>query len=92
MDLSGLQGNSLPHHSLHHSLQKDFCSSAYSVSSPTFFTDLGVCFAAVVQQSFPLLKYVLLEVQSLSPMGLALASGGSVLELAALALVLRGSF
>jgi len=44
MDLSGLQGHSLPHQGLHHGLQgKSLCTSIWSTSSPFFFTDLGVC-------------------------------------------------
>jgi len=42
--LHGLQGDSLPHHGLHHELQgKTLCSGVPSNSSPSFFTDLGVC-------------------------------------------------
>jgi len=44
MELTGLQGDNLPHHSLHHELQgKGLCSGTWSTSSPSFFTDLGVC-------------------------------------------------
>ena len=43
MGLHGLQGHSLPHHGLHHGLQENLCSSAWSSSSPSFFTELGVC-------------------------------------------------
>jgi len=44
VDLHGLRGNSLPHHGLHHELQgKTPCSSVSNTSSPSFFTDLGVC-------------------------------------------------
>jgi len=43
-DLHGLQGDNLPHHGLQHELQgKALCSSVSSTSSPSFFTDLGVC-------------------------------------------------
>ena len=42
-NLHGLQGHSLPHHGLHHRLQRNLCSSAWSTSFPAFFTDLGVC-------------------------------------------------
>jgi len=42
MDLQGLQGDSLPHHGLHHGLQGNFCSSTWSTSLLSFFTDLGV--------------------------------------------------
>ena len=38
MDLHGLQGHSLPH-----GLQGNLCSGAWSTSSHSFFTDLGVC-------------------------------------------------
>ncbi|KAK4830119.1 hypothetical protein QYF61_008546, partial [Mycteria americana] len=40
VDLHGLQGDSLPHHGLHHGLQGNLCSGAWSTSSPSFFTDL----------------------------------------------------
>jgi len=44
MDVHGLQGDNLPHHGLHHELQgKTLCSGTSSTSSPSFFTDLGVC-------------------------------------------------
>ena len=43
VDLHGLQGHSLPHHGLLHELQGNLCSSAWSTSSSSFFTDLGVC-------------------------------------------------
>jgi len=37
-------GDNLPHPGLHHKLQgKTFCSSISSTSSPSFFTDFGVC-------------------------------------------------
>ncbi|KAK4810770.1 hypothetical protein QYF61_007744, partial [Mycteria americana] len=39
VDLHGLQGDSLPHHGLHHGLQGNLCSSAWNTSSPSFFTD-----------------------------------------------------
>jgi len=94
MDLHGLQGDSLPHHGLHHELQ------AKALCSGTFFTDLGVCravsltpshsslYTAVSPLSFfpPFLKYVITEALPPPLTGLALAGGGSVLELLALAL------
>jgi len=44
MDLHVLQGDNLPRHGLHHGLQgKAFCCGVLSTSSPSFFTDLGVC-------------------------------------------------
>jgi len=43
MDLHGMQSDSLPHHGLFHGLQWNLGSSAWSMSSPFFFTDLGVC-------------------------------------------------
>jgi len=43
MDLHGLQSDSLPYHGLLHRLQGNLCSRAWSTSSPSFFTDLGVC-------------------------------------------------
>jgi len=93
VDLHGVQGDSLPHHGLLHELQgKTLCSGAWSTSSPSFSTDLGVCRAvsltsshfslltAIPQQVFPLLKYVIIEALPPSLMRSALASGGSVLE------------
>ncbi|KAK4810727.1 hypothetical protein QYF61_007701 [Mycteria americana] len=41
MNLHRLQGDSLPHHSLHHGLQGNLCSGAWSTCSPSFFSDLG---------------------------------------------------
>jgi len=73
----------------YHELQgQALCSSISSTSSPSFFTDVGVCrvvsftsshsslFTAVSLQFFflPLLKYVITEVLPPSLMGLALAS------------------
>jgi len=44
VDLHGLQGDNLPHHGLRPELQaKTLCSGIWSTSSPSFFTDLGVC-------------------------------------------------
>jgi len=75
VDLYGLQGDSLPHHGLHHELQgKTLCSRISSTSSLSFFTDLDVCrvvsltsphsslLTAVPLQFFPLLNYVITEV------------------------------
>ncbi|XP_049649849.1 uncharacterized protein LOC126035356 [Accipiter gentilis] len=42
VDLHGLQGDSLPHQGLHHGLQGNLHSGAWSISSPSFFIDLGV--------------------------------------------------
>ncbi|KAM9590835.1 uncharacterized protein ACIBXB_005885 [Morphnus guianensis] len=107
MDLHGLQGDSLPHHGLHHRLQGNLCSGAWSTSSPSFFTDLGVCRVVSLTCShsslwlqflchsnfFPPLEYVITEVLPLSLIGLALASSGSVLEPAGIGSVgHRGSF
>jgi len=90
VDLHGLQEDSLPHHGLHHGLQgKNLCSGAWSTSSSSFFTDLGVCrvvslasshSSAVSPQVFPLVKYVITEALPPLLIGLALASGGSILE------------
>jgi len=46
----------LPHHGLLHGLQDNLCSGAQSTSSPSFFTDLGVC--RVVSHIFFLLSPV----------------------------------
>jgi len=43
VDVHGLQADSLPHNGLHHKLQGNLCSGAWSTSSPSFFPDLGVC-------------------------------------------------
>ncbi|KAK4806603.1 hypothetical protein QYF61_013858 [Mycteria americana] len=39
VDIHGLQGDSLLHHGLHHGLQENLCSAAWSTSSPSFFND-----------------------------------------------------
>jgi len=94
MDLHGLQGDSLPHHGLHHGLQgRTLCSGVSSTSSPSFFTNFGVCrvvsltsphssllTAVSLQDFFPLLRYVITEVLQPSLMGLALASTGVALK------------
>ena len=43
MVLHGLQGDNVQHHGLHHRLQGILRSGTWSTSSPSFFTDLGVC-------------------------------------------------
>jgi len=44
VELHRLQGHKLPHRGLQHKLQgKVLCSGVSSTSSPSFFTDLGVC-------------------------------------------------
>jgi len=104
LDLHGLQGDNLPHHGLHHELQgKTLCSSILSTSSPLLPTDLGVCrlvsltsshsslFTAVSPQFFlSFLKYAIPEVLPPSLIGLALASGRSVLEPADTGLIRHG--
>jgi len=94
VDLHGLQGNNLPHHGLHHELQgQTLCSGISSSSPPSIFTDLGVCRDVSFTLShsslhcrftagffLPLLKSVITEALPPSLIGLALASGGSVLE------------
>ncbi|KAM9591464.1 uncharacterized protein ACIBXB_006257 [Morphnus guianensis] len=106
VDLHGLQGDSLPHHGLHHGLQGNLCSGAWSTSSPSFFTDLGVCRVVSLTCShsslrlpftsvptFFLLKNVIPEALPLSLIGSALAGGRSVLEPAGMgSLEHRGSF
>ncbi|KAK4806612.1 hypothetical protein QYF61_013867 [Mycteria americana] len=42
VDIHGLQGDSLLHHGLHHGLQENLCSAAWSTSSPSFFSDLSM--------------------------------------------------
>jgi len=78
------------------------CSGVWSTSSPSFFTDLGVCrvvsltlshsslLTALLPQFFPLLKYVITEALPLSLIGLALTSGGSVLEPAGTGFITHG--
>jgi len=93
MDLHGLQGGNLPHHGLHHGLTGNLCFSAWSTSFPTFLTDLGIyrvislkCshsfipLQMVLGRFFSFLKYVITEALPPLLMGLALTSGGSVLE------------
>ncbi|KAM9590846.1 uncharacterized protein ACIBXB_005895 [Morphnus guianensis] len=106
VDLHGLQGDSLPHHGLHHRLQGNLCSGAWSISSPSFFTDLGVrrvvsltCSHSSLRlpntpvPTFFLLKNVITEALPLSLIGSALAGGGSFLEPAGMgSLEHRGSF
>jgi len=76
-------------------------SGVWSISSPSFFPDLGVCRVLTPLSGckkcpytfFLLLKYVISEVQPLSLFGLALASSRSVFELASTGSVgHRGSF
>jgi len=52
VDLHGLQGNSLPHHGLLHGLQGHLCSGTWSTSSPSFFTNLGVCRVVSLRNSY----------------------------------------
>jgi len=105
VDLHGLQGDKLRHHGFHHRLQgKAFCTDISGPSSPSFFTDLGVCrvvsltlshlslSTAVSLQSFflPFLEYVITETLPPSLIGLALASSRSVLEPAATGFIRHG--
>jgi len=89
-------GHSLPHQGLLHGLQGNLCPDAWSTSTPSFCTDLGVCRAVSLTSShFSLLlekctyrgfsrflNDVIPEVLPPSLVGSALASSGSVLELA----------
>jgi len=65
VDLHGLQGDSLPYHGLLHGLQENLCSGAWSTSSTSFFTDLGVC--RVVSLIFSLLSLAVIAVMPISP-------------------------
>ena len=94
MDLLGLQGDNLPHHGLHHDLEgKTFCSNILNTSSPSFFTDLGVCrfdshFISLLSNChltavlffLPFVKSIITEALPLFLIALALASSRSVLE------------
>ena len=85
-------GSSLSQHGLHKGLQGNLCFGTWSTSSPSFFTDLGVCrVAAVAQQILPLLKNVFTELLPLSLSGSALASGRSILELAGIDFIRHGA-
>lgn len=53
--LRGLQGNSLPHHNLHHRGQENVCVSSYSISSLSF-TYRGVFRAVSLPYSHSFLK------------------------------------
>jgi len=103
VDLHGLQGDSLPHHGLHHGLQgKTFYSGILRIFSPSFFTDPAVCrvvsltwshsslSTAAPQQVFPLPKYAVAEALPLSLMGSVLASSGSILEPAGIGSIRHG--
>jgi len=103
VDLHGLQGDSLPHHGLHHRLQGKISALACRAPPPPpSFTDLGVCRVVSLTQShsslstavslevFPLLKCVITEALPPSLFGLSLASGGSVLELSDIGSVKHG--
>ena len=84
------------------------CSGAWSTSSPSFFTDLGVCGVVPLTSShsalsgcncyssvtsFPFLKYVIPEALPLLLIGSALGSSRSVLEPAGINFIgHRGSF
>jgi len=102
VDLQGLQGHSLSHHGLLHGPQGNLCSGAWSTSSPSFFTNLGVCrvislmyshSSLLLQFFFPFLKYIITDMLPPSLMGLVLASSGSILEPAGTGSVRhRGSF
>jgi len=43
VDLHGLWGDRLPQHGLLQGLQGNLCPGSWSTSSPSFFTDHGVC-------------------------------------------------
>jgi len=102
VDLHGLKGNNLPHRGLQHKLQgKTLCSGIWTTSSPSFFTELGVCRVVSFTSShsslplssphrffLPLLKDVITE--SLPPSLIDLTSGGSVLEPAGIGSVRHG--
>jgi len=102
IDLHRLQGDSLPHHGLLHGLQGNVCSGAWSTSSPSSFTDFGVCRVVSLTYSqsclmlqlcrvfSPFSDYVITEVLPPSLMGLALASSGSILEPAVIGSIGRG--
>ena len=91
VDLSGLRGNKL----CCHGLQGNLCSNSWSTSSSSSI-DLSVSkaisfpFFSLLSQLLhnwcgfflPLLKYVTIEALPASLMGSALASSGSILELA----------
>ncbi|KAK4827158.1 hypothetical protein QYF61_015112 [Mycteria americana] len=91
----GCRGTSLPHHGLHHGLQGNLCSGAWSTSTPPSSLTLvsaelflshtltPLLWLPFHSSFFPLLKYVIPEALPPSLMGSALASGGSILELAA---------
>ncbi|XP_063187185.1 uncharacterized protein LOC134513912 [Chroicocephalus ridibundus] len=102
-NLQDLQGDSLPHHALHHMLQGNLCSGTWSTSPCSFFTDFDVCRVVSLTYShsslsscfstavlFLFLKYVIPEVLATSLIGSALASGGSILKLASFGSVRHG--
>jgi len=90
--LHGLQGHSLPHRGLLHGLQGNLFSGLWSTSSPSFYSELGVCRVVALMYLysslrlpllvfFPLLTCVILEALPPSLMGSTLPSSGSILEL-----------
>lgn len=56
MDFHGLQGDILPHYSLHHRLDGNLCSGTWSTSCHSFGTDLGVCKTIPLKYSQPSLS------------------------------------
>jgi len=93
MVLHGQQWDNLYHHGLHHGLQGNLCSDAWTTYSTCFFTDLGVCrvvsltyshssLTGIVAQPFLTLRYAIRKASPASLIGSALASSGSILELA----------
>jgi len=92
VDLHRLQVDSLSHRGLHHGLQENLCSGAWSTYSPSSFTNHGICRVVSLTYShsslllqlllcrfFPLLQYVIPEALPPSLIGTALASGRSIL-------------
>ena len=86
MDLSMLQGESLPYHGLHQGLQGNLCSGT---CSPSFFTDLGVYRVVSFSYSHSFIPAVffslflnVLSQRCLAKIGLAFISSRSVLETA----------
>lgn len=89
--LHGLQGDNLHHYGLHHGLQGNLCSRAWTTSSPSFFTDLGVCkvvcltciLTSLSQLLLGSIFFLFLNMSShMSLISSALASDRFVLELA----------
>jgi len=98
VDLHRPQQDSQPLRGLPHGLQGNLCSGIWIAFSLSFFIDLGVCRVVLsyiltplsgccCAGVFSLLKYITTEAIPLSLIASALASGGSIFELAGIGFI-----